>query len=173
MSQEENAIQFLEKGKKEFKDGDYVSCIRSLMYAQQIFDAMHEKEQAAECLIMMGSSYLKLDKKEKSASMYVDALIRFKDVDNPKKVGDCSLVLGMIYRDIMKSVPKSKEYLKEAIEAFSKVNDLEKMGDSWRALAHARQSNPKIFLENLAEIAHNYETAIALYIKSKNDLDKF
>ena len=169
MSQEETAEQYFIKGKTDYQNGNYSDSIRSLLYAQQIYDALQDRESSGECLVALGNVYTKMDQKEKAAQYYVEAMSRYKEAGNNKKLGHCALAIGIIYKDILQSIPKSKEFLKEAITAFSKINDFEKMGDAWKALANSRQSNPKQFLENQDEIHENFITAIDLYKKGKSD----
>ncbi|MHA1304486.1 MAG: tetratricopeptide repeat protein [Candidatus Heimdallarchaeaceae archaeon] len=162
MSQFADAQKYFEHGKAEYKRRAYLESIRSLTYAQQVFEALDKKEPAVEALVLIGNAYVKLRLIEKAIKTFEEAIFKLKEVDNNKKLGECALVLGFLYQNSNK-MPSAKEYLREAITAFSKAEEKKKEADAWRALANTRIKNLKHFIERPNEIVKDFLAAIELY----------
>ncbi len=164
--QENNANQFFMRGQQGFKAGNYQTCIKDLIYAQEIFSSIGMKEQSAHALFLTAQAYQNICQYTQARQFYVLAFNRYKELNNLHKIGECTLVLGIIYRE-EGDFKKSKQSLAEAIEVFTTLNDFEKLADSWRILALTYQIDLNQYSEHPMHSISAYRKAILLYKKIK------
>ncbi|TFG10817.1 tetratricopeptide repeat protein [Candidatus Heimdallarchaeota archaeon] len=164
--QENSAQQFFLRGQKEFEDGNFQSCIKDLIYAQEIFSSIGMKEQSAQALLLTAQAYHNINQITQSRQFYSLALSRFRELNNTPKIGECAMVLGITYRE-EGDFKKSKQYLAEAIEVFTTLNDYEKLADSWRGLALTYQIDLTQYSEHPVHSINAYRKAILLFKKLK------
>ncbi|MHA1952801.1 MAG: tetratricopeptide repeat protein [Candidatus Heimdallarchaeaceae archaeon] len=163
---ESNAKFFFVKGKEDFLNGKYQECIRNLIYAQEMFTSMGNKEQSAESLFMIATAYTNINQLSQARQIYSQAFSRYKDLNKLDRIGECSYKLGEIYRT-EGNFKKSKQYLAEAIEAFTKISNIEKLADTWKELGVAYQTSLDEGSANPNHSINAYKTAISYYKKLK------
>ncbi|MHA2357518.1 MAG: tetratricopeptide repeat protein, partial [Candidatus Heimdallarchaeaceae archaeon] len=127
---ESNAKMFFLKGKEDFKKGDYQNSIRNLIYAQEMYSSMGNKKLSAETLFMIAEAYTNINQITQARQMYSLAFSRFRELGETEKIGKCAFALGRIYSG-EGNFKRSKQFLAEAIEAFTKLKWIEKLGDTW------------------------------------------
>jgi tetratricopeptide (TPR) repeat protein len=167
IDQANSAKQFFLRGQKDFENGDYQNCIKDLIYAQEIFSSIGMKEQSAQALFLTAQAYQNISQFTQSRQFYSLALSRYRELNNQPMIGECSLVLGIIYRE-EGDFKKSKQNLAEAVEIFKTLNDFEKLADSWRGLALTYQIDLTQYSEHPVHSINAYRKAIALFKKIKN-----
>ena len=168
--QEINANQFFQRGQKGFEAGQYQNCIKDLIYAQEIFSSIGNREQSAQTLFLLANAYYNINQLTQARQFYINALNRYRELNNLLKVGECSLVLGTIYRE-EGDFKKSKHSLAGALDVFTNLSHIERLADSWRGLALTYQINLTEFSEHPSHVMNAYRQAIILYKKIKK-LDK-
>jgi tetratricopeptide (TPR) repeat protein len=164
--QENSAKQFFLRGQKCFEDGDYQTCIKDLIYAQEIFSSIGMKEQSAQALLLTAQAYQNIDHFTQARQFFSLALSRYRELNYLHKIGECAMVLGIIYRE-EGDFKKSKQNLAEAIEVFTTLNEIEKLADSWRGLALTYQIDLTQYSEHPLHSINAYRKAILLYKKIK------
>ena len=170
IDQENSAKQFFLRGQKDFEDGKYQECIKDLIYAQEIFSSIGKKEQSAQALFLTAKAYQNIGQFTQARQFYSLAFSRFRELNDLQKIGECALVLGIIYRE-EGDFKKSKQSLAEAIEIFTTTNNIEMLADSWRGLALTYQIDLTQYSEHPVHSINAYRKAILLYKKMKQ-LDK-
>ena len=168
--QENNAKQFFLRGQKDFEAGNFQNCIKDLIYAQEIFSSIGLKEQSAHALLLTAQAYHNISHFTQARQFFSLALSRYRELNNLQKIGECSMVLGIIYRE-EGDFKKSKQCLAEAIEIFTTFNDIENLADSWRGLALTYQIDLTQYSEHPVHSINAYRKAILLFKKIKK-LDK-
>ena len=163
---ESNAQFFFIKGKEDFLNGKFQDCIRNLIYAQEMFTSMGNKDQSAESLFMIATAYYNIDQNSQARQIYSQAFSRYKELNKLDRIGECSYKLGEIYRT-EGNYKKSKQYLAEAIEAFTKISNIEQLADTWKELAIAYQTSLDEGSANPNHSINAYKTAISYYRKIK------
>ena len=166
IDQANNAKQIFLRGQKGFEDGNYQNCIKDLIYAQEIFSSIGMKEQSAQALFLTAQAYQNISQISQARQFYSLAFSRYKELNILQKIGECALVLGIIYRE-EGEFKKSKQSLAEAIEVFTTLNDFEKLAYSWRGLALTYQTNLSQYSEHPTHSISAYKKAIILYKKIK------
>ena len=164
--QANSAKQFFLRGQKDFENGDYQNCIKDLIYAQEIFSSIGMKEQSAQALFLTAQAYQNISQFTQSRQFYSLALSRYRELNNLQMIGECLLVLGIIYRE-EGDFKKSKQSLAESIEVFTTLNDFEKLADSWRGLALTYQIDLTQYSEHPLHSINAYRKAILLFKKIK------
>jgi len=165
--QEISANQFFQRGQKDFKNGQYQNCIKDLIYAQEIFSSIGNREQSANALFLLAKAYQNIDQLTQARQFFANAFTRYKEMNNLQQIAECTLILGSIYRE-EGDFRKSKQSLAEAIETFTTLNDLEKLADSWRGLALTHQMNLTQYSEHPIHVINAFKKAIFIYKKIKN-----
>ncbi len=164
--QENNAKHYFVRGRQEFQEGNFQNCIRDLIYAQEIFSSIGNKEQSAETLLLLGSAYYKINQFSQARQFYSLAFNRFQELNHSPKVGECALLLGEIYRE-EGDFKRGKQYLAQAIDIFTTLNNLEKLADTWKELALTYQTDLIEYSAYPARALNAYRKAIAIYKKLK------
>ncbi|MHA1224492.1 MAG: tetratricopeptide repeat protein [Candidatus Heimdallarchaeaceae archaeon] len=162
---------YFTRGKDDYIKGDYQNCIRDLVYAQELYNSIGNKEKAAETLFILANAYYKIEHFAQARQMFTQAYTRYKEVNNLKKLGECSFFLGELFRN-EGEFNKGKRFLAEAIEIFSKLKDLERLADTWKELANISQISLNMVSDHPSHPINSYKTAINLYKKIKNNRKK-
>ena len=150
-----------------------------------IFSSIGMKEQSAQALFLTAQAYQNIDQFTQARQFYSLAFSRYRELNNLQKIGECALVLGIIYREegdfkkIVEGCPvplviAGGPKLETEMDIFNLVYDAINAGaigvDMGRNIW--QNDHPIAMIKSIRSIVHENATAkeaYELFLKMKNN----
>lgn len=167
LEHEESALRFLNKGKDEIEAEDFESASSSLFYAEELYSKLGDKENTAECALLLGNVYVKLNSFIKASKSYLEAFYLFKESPNQIKAGHSAILLGKLYRR-QGSFSASIEYLEKAIQILKETKEDIFLGEAYLEMGHTYFANLHSSFVTNKQVEKAYNNAIECFSRTKN-----